>query len=358
MSARVMIASGGTGGHVFPALAVANELRNRGVDVTWLGTKKGMENKVVAEANIDLDQISALGFRGKGLLAKLSAVKGLVVGCVQALRILRNRKPQIVLGMGGFVTVPAGLMARVLNIPVVIHEQNRVVGTANKLLSLIAKHIMEAFPGTFSKKTNAMYTGNPLRTTIIDLAKTTEQTESSDNILHLLILGGSQGARALNQIVPQAIAESGITQLEIIHQCGDQWLEEASDGYKQLGLNAKVKPFIEDMAASYQWADLAICRAGAMTVSELAAVGLPSILIPYPFAIDDHQTQNARYLVSAGAAVLINDNDLTVSHLAEELSQLWNNDGNLLNMRVTLKSLARVDATQKVADICMQGIAA
>lgn len=353
---RIMIASGGTGGHVFPALAVANELRTRGVEVTWLGTKHGMENTIVPKANIQLDQISALGFRGKGLPAKLFALKGFVIGCMQALKILRSRKPHAVLGMGGFVTAPAGLMAYILRIPVVIHEQNRVVGTANKILSSVAKKILEAFPGTFPDKVEAIQTGNPLRDGIIELS-TVQTSKRQTESLHLLVLGGSQGARNLNQIVPQAISEVTNTQLEVVHQCGGQWLDETLLSYKQYGINAKVRAFIDEMAESYKWADLVICRAGAMTISELIAVGLPSILVPYPHAIDDHQTRNARYLVDAGAAVMIG-NDQLRSCLTAELSRLCNDKNYLDVMSTAAKSLARIDATQKVADICLQEAAA
>lgn len=355
---RVMIASGGTGGHVFPALAVAKELRKQGVEVTWLGTKQGMENRVVPEADIELDQISALGFRGKGVFAKLSALKGFALSCIQTVTILRHRKPQVILGMGGFVTAPAGLVARAMRIPVVIHEQNRVIGTANRLLAKIAKRIMEAFPDTFPDNLSAVHTGNPLRNNIIELAKTTQAEKPQHNTIHLLILGGSLGARTLNQIVPRAIASSKITQLDVVHQCGKQWLEETSCEYQQTKVNVQVKAFIDDMAASYRWADLVICRAGAMTISELAAVGLPSILVPYPYAIDDHQTSNARYLVDAGAAVLIADKELTVTGLAKELTQLVRDQQRLSTMRAALAPLARIDATQRVTEICLQEIAA
>ena len=347
-----MIVSGGTGGHVFPALAVANELRERGIEVTWLGTQRGMENRIVPEAGIELDQISALGFRGKGLLAKLNAIKGFAIGCMQALTILHHRKPQLVLGMGGFVTAPAGIVARLLNIPLVIHEQNRVIGTANKLLMPIARQIMEAFPGTFPDKASAIHTGNPLRNDISHLAST-QTNKPQSHRLHLLVLGGSQGARNLNQFVPKALADTQYAQLDVIHQCGEQWLEETSQQYIKLGVNAQVKAFIDDMAQSYQWADLVICRAGAMTVSELAAVGLPSILVPYPHAIDDHQTSNARFLVDADAALMIEDSQLQ-HRLAEQLSRLCNQRERLHAMSAAARALARIDATQRVADICLR----
>jgi UDP-N-acetylglucosamine--N-acetylmuramyl-(pentapeptide) pyrophosphoryl-undecaprenol N-acetylglucosamine transferase len=357
MVMRVMIASGGTGGHVFPALAVANQMREQGVIVTWLGTKKGMENRVVPDADIELDRISALGFRGKGLLAKIAALKGFSIGCIQTIKIIRYRKPDVVLGMGGYVTAPAGLIAWLLRIPVVIHEQNRVVGTANKILSKIATKIMQAFPETFPVQNNAIDTGNPLRRDIIKASELTKVSKSKNNAIHLLIVGGSQGARTLNQIVPQAIAETK-AELDIVHQCGEQWLEETSEQYKQLGVKASVQAFLNDMAASYQWADLVICRAGAMTISELAAVGLPSILVPYPYAIDDHQTRNAGYLVDAGAAVLVEDQNLTKHHLAEVLLKLVNNNQALSTMSSALKPLARMDATCQVVDICLQEAAA
>ncbi|MCH9698909.1 MAG: undecaprenyldiphospho-muramoylpentapeptide beta-N-acetylglucosaminyltransferase [Gammaproteobacteria bacterium] len=354
MTASIMIASGGTGGHVFPALAVADDLRTSGINVTWLGTQHGMENRVVPEAGIPLDQISASGFRGKGVLGKFKAIQGLLLSCIQAFRILRHRKPGLLLGMGGFVTVPAGVMAYLLRIPVVIHEQNRVVGTANQLLKLIARRIMQAFPDAFPDKYHAIFTGNPLRKTFIDKGIDKSPTESSEGRTHLLIVGGSQGAKTLNQVIPGAIAECALTDIDIIHQCGEQWLDETQNSYQQHNIDAQIVTFFDNMAEQYQWADIVICRAGAMTISELCAVGLPSILIPYPHAIDDHQTRNADYLVDAGGAILIADKDLTEQSLAQQFSALLANPSRLATMRNAVKSLAKPDATKHVADICKE----
>lgn len=354
MTASIMIASGGTGGHVFPALAVADDLRNSGIHVTWLGTRHGMENRVVPEAGFSLDQISASGFRGKGVFGKFKAIQGLLLSCIQAFKILRNRKPGLLLGMGGFVTVPAGFMAFLLRIPVVIHEQNRVVGTANQLLKVISRRIMQAFPDAFHDKYHAVFTGNPLRETFIHTSLTQQNENSSAGQKHLLIVGGSQGAKTLNQVIPGAIAKSTLTDIDIVHQCGEQWLDETRSNYQKYGVDAQVITFIDNITEQYQWADIVICRAGAMTISELCAVGLPSILVPYPHAIDDHQTRNAEYLVEAGGAILIADKDLTKQSLAQQFSALLRDQQRLAAMRKAAKKLARPDATRQVADICKE----
>lgn len=354
MTASIMIASGGTGGHVFPALAVADDLLSSGFDVTWLGTRHGMENRVVPEAGIALDQISASGFRGKGIFGKFKAIQGLLLSCIQAFRILRNRKPGLLLGMGGFVTVPAGFMACLLRIPVVIHEQNRVVGTANQLLKLIAKRIMQAFPDAFQDKYHAVFTGNPLRQAFVSVSLANQRVDSPNGRKHILVVGGSQGAKTLNQMIPGAIAESGLSDIDIVHQCGEQWLNETRDSYQRHSINARVVTFIDNMAEQYQWADLVICRAGAMTISELCAVGLPAILVPYPHAIDDHQTRNAEYLVDARGAILIHDKELTEPSLAQQLSELLGDETRLEAMRKAVKNLAKPEATRQVADICKE----
>lgn len=360
MSGRIVIMAGGTGGHVFPALAVAEEMRTRGWQVSWLGTQKGLESRVVPAHHIDIDWLSVEGMRGKGLLAKLTAVVHLVQACIQARRILRQREPDVVLGMGGFVAGPGGLMAKWLGIPLVVHEQNRIPGTTNRwLVKLAASKVLEAFPNSFAASIKATCTGNPLRKTFIqastsnDSMQKREWTPNSGRALRVLVLGGSQGAKVLNDNVPEALAglqnlPSG-AQIQIKHQTGSAMHAEVADRYQALGVNAEVLDFIHDMASAYQWADLMICRAGAMTVSEVAASSLPAIFVPLLTAIDDHQTANARYLSESGAALLLPQPELNPSNLRKLIQQTMT---VLPVMSQHAKSKARLDATQTVADIC------
>lgn len=344
----VVIMAGGTGGHVFPALAVAEEMRARGWQVSWLGTRKGLESRVVPAHKIDIDWLSVEGMRGKGLLSKFTAVWRLAQACLQARRILRQRKPDVVLGMGGFVAGPGGLMAKVLGIPLVIHEQNRIPGTTNRwLVKLAARKVLEAFPGSFPASVNAICTGNPLRKAFNGLPEKAEWTSASQRALRVLVLGGSQGAKVLNDNVPDALAN--LTDLSIKHQTGNAMQAEVAERYRRLGVQAEVVAFIEDMADAYQWADLIICRAGAMTVSEVAACGLPAIFVPLLHAIDDHQTANARYLCEAGAALLLTQPDLNASNLRKLIEQTMT---ALPTMSLAAKSQSKLDATQTVADIC------
>lgn len=349
MSGRIVIMAGGTGGHVFPALAVAQEMLERGWQVSWLGTPKGLESRVVPAHGIDLDCLAVEGMRGKGLWSKLIAVFKLIQACLQAGRILRLREPNVVLGMGGFVAGPGGLVAKLLGIPVVIHEQNRIPGTTNRLLvKLAACKVLEAFPDSFGKSIPAICTGNPLRKAFLSLpAKAVWQPESGRN-LRILVLGGSQGAKVLNDNVPEAL--SAMNNLEVKHQTGLAMRNEVTERYRSLGMQAEVLAFIEDMTAAYQWADLIICRAGAMTVSEVAACGLPAIFVPLLHAIDDHQTANARYLCEVGAARLLPQPELNAENLRKTLQQTML---SLSSMSLAAKRMARLDATQTVTGICI-----
>ena len=346
MGKRIVIMAGGTGGHVFPALAVASCLRKQGWQVSWMGTQKGLESRVVPEHKIDIDWLTVAGLRGKGMLANLKAPFMLVLACIQAYKILRSRQPDVVLGMGGFVAGPGGVMAKVLKIPLIVHEQNRIPGTTNRILARFADVVLEAFPDSFENRTQAICTGNPLRKGFSELEGIKAEKQGSS--LHLLVVGGSQGAKILNEIVPEAA--TGISAVEIMHQTGNSMQRQVSEHYNRLGLKANVVAFIEDMVASYQWADMVICRSGAMTVSELAAAGLPSILVPYPYAIDDHQTANARYLCDANAGFIIDQDQLTVEFLAEKIKSVCD---NLQAMSSAAQGCARLDATAKVADICI-----
>ncbi len=338
--------AGGTGGHVFPALAVADLLLEMGWQVSWLGTQKGLESRVVPKNGIEIDWLSVAGVRGKGLISKITAVAGLFKACLQAFTILRRRKPDLVLGMGGFVAGPGGLMAKLLGIPLIIHEQNRIPGTTNRLLAHMANQVLEAFPGSFNKKYKAKCTGNPLRKQFLTaLEGNSRHTGQSARIL---VFGGSQGAQILNEVVPEAIAD--LNDVQIKHQAGAAMCEQVKSRYQALGVDAEVHAFIDDMVSAYQWADMVICRSGAMTVSEVAAMAVPAIFIPLPGAIDDHQTANAHYLTDAGAGQILMQKNLNAKSLAECITQVLR---QLDRMSKAAKKCARLDATEVVAGYCL-----
>lgn len=354
MAARVIVMAGGTGGHVFPALAVAETLRDRGCEVSWLGTNKGLEARVVPAAEFNLDAISVSGIRGTSLYRRLLAPFVLATACVQAVRVFRKRRPQVVLGMGGFVSGPGGLVARLLGIRLVIHEQNRIPGTTNRWLARFADQVLEAFPGTFPHKVGAICTGNPLRRSFT--RRFERQTRHGD-ALRLLVVGGSQGARFLNETVPIALAAMPKRlRVDVWHQTGSALFEATDARYRELGIPARVDPFIEDMAEAYLWADVAVCRAGAMTVSELAAAGLPAIFVPFPHAIDDHQTANARFVTEQGGALCIAQGELDAERLASELTRFCEDRSELDLMGQRIHRLARLDAADRVATLCQQEV--
>ena len=348
MSQRIVIMAGGTGGHVFPALAVAQNLQASGWQVSWMGTQKGLEARVVPANQIEIDWMTVEGIRGKGLLSKVKAGFKLIQACLQARRILKQRRPDLVLGMGGFVAGPGGLMARYLGIPLIIHEQNRVPGTTNRwLVKLAARQVLQAFPDSFPAAVKAKTVGNPLRAALIAQAAQTRQI--NDQTLRILVIGGSQGAKVLNENVPAALA--GLPEVEIRHQTGAVMQAEVANHYQQLAQAAEVQAFIEDMASAYAWADLIICRSGAMTISEIAVFGLPAILVPLQNAIDDHQTANARYLADANAAVILPQTQLSPAKLREIILEVL---PKRHRMREAALSLALPQATQSVADICLE----
>ncbi len=344
--------AGGTGGHVFPALAVAQWLREHGHDVNWMGTPWGMEARVVPAAGFTLDKIRVRGLRGKGVVSLLGAPLMLSRALWQADRILHRRSPQVVLGMGGFAAGPGGMMASLRRIPLVIHEQNRIPGTTNRWLAPWARRVLEGFPDTFADGLHPCWTGNPLRREIQQLGP---KELLPGPVLRLLVLGGSQGAGMLNDIIPKALAGME-KRIKVWHQCGTGNREAVERVYQNAGISAKVTEFIGDMAAVWQWADLAICRSGAMTVSELAAAGVPAILVPYPFAIDDHQTRNAEYLVQHGAAVLLPQDRLSVETLVQEIHRLISQPERLREMGMAARKAARLDATETVARMCLEEV--
>lgn len=355
MEARVAVMAGGTGGHVFPALAVAEALRSQGMQVFWIGTERGMESRLVPEQGFELERVQVEGLRGRGLAPILSAPIRLVAALWQAVEILRRRAPAVVLGMGGFASGPGGVAARVLGLPLVIHEQNRVPGMTNQWLARIATRVFEAFPGSFPERRGAIPTGNPVRQSISALPPPRERLLGRTGPGRLLVLGGSLGAKVLNETVPEALALiPGPERPRVRHQAGQQTLEVARRAYAAAEVEAEVTPFISEMADAYAWADLVVCRAGALTVSELAAAGVGSILIPYPHAVDDHQTGNARFLVDAGAARLVKQGDLRPSELAAQLGGLLGDPGALLTMADAARALANPDAVERIAAACRE----
>lgn len=348
-SQRIIIMAGGTGGHIFPALAVAQYLIDKNWHVSWIGTQQGMESHLIPAHNIEIDWLSVAGIRGKGLLSKINNVWALAKSCWQVFKVFRTRKPNVVLGMGGYVAGPGGLIASIIGIPLVIHEQNRVPGTTNKLLMHRAKKVLEAFPKSFNKDINALFTGNPLRTNFLMLPEKQLWTQTSQRAFRILIVGGSQGAKILNEIVPETLLN--LEHIDVKHQTGKASFESVSEIYKKSSCQVKVMPFIDDMAAAYQWADMIICRSGAMTVSEVAAAGLPAIFVPLPHAIDDHQTANARYLTDGGASILLAQRDFNKSSLSTAIKQVKD---SLQKMSMATKNKAKLNAAEMVANVCIK----
>lgn len=352
MNANVLIMAGGTGGHVFPALACAHEFQSRGYKVHWLGTPRGIENEVVPAAGLPLHLIDVSGLRGKGLVSLLKAPWQLLRSLWQARRVMRQLQPVCVLGLGGYVTGPGGLAAKFAGVPLVIHEQNAVAGTANRSLAPFAARVCEAFPDTFAASDKRRTTGNPVRT---ELFLETPRDSLANRRPRLLILGGSLGAEPLNKLLPDALAQvSEELRPEVFHQAGKQHADITRERYAAAGVMAQVAPFIKDMASAYAWADLVICRAGALTVCELAAAGLPSFLVPLPHAIDDHQTHNAEYLAKEGAAVLLPQAKTDAAALAAQLTEVMMQPEKLKAMGAIARRLARPDATRTVVDICLE----
>ena len=348
----ILIMAGGTGGHVFPALAVADELRARGVPVIWLGTQAGIEARLVPQAGYPIEWLSITGWRGKGILNTLLAPARLIVACYQALLVLLKRKPCAVLGMGGFASGPGGLMAWLLRKPLLIHEQNAVAGLTNRLLSTVASEVMEAFPGALGKKAN--YVGNPVRKDIIALPSPEQRLASHDGALRVLVIGGSLGAVRLNELVPEAVSKiDQAARPEVWHQTGLKNHDAAQALYEKFNVEARVDAFVDDMAAAYAWADVVICRAGAMTVFELAAAGVASILVPYPHAVDDHQTVNAEYLEKVDAAIVRQQKDMDAEWLRSTMTELTQQRDRLLRMAKSARSQAKPDAANEVAERCM-----
>jgi UDP-N-acetylglucosamine--N-acetylmuramyl-(pentapeptide) pyrophosphoryl-undecaprenol N-acetylglucosamine transferase len=353
MNRTMLIMAGGTGGHIFPALAVADALRDRGWTVVWLGARGGMEERLVPPRGYATVWIRFGGVRGKGWLRKLLLPAALLVAFWQSAAAIFRHRPDVVLGMGGYAAFPGGMMAALLGKPLVIHEQNAIPGMANRVLAGVADRVLAAFPDAFNGRVDVIWSGNPVRADIIRLAPPEARFAHRSGPLRVLVVGGSLGARALNETVPQALALLVMGERPVVaHQAGAAHVDALRHAYRAAGVDAEVIAFIDDMAARYGEADLIICRAGATTVAELAVAGVGSILVPFPFAADDHQTRNARYLADRGAALLMPQRELTPQSLAAVLRGLTRT--KLLEMARAARAAGKPDAVQKVADLCME----
>ncbi len=354
MSRKIMIMAGGTGGHVIPALAIAGQLRSSR-EIVWLGTKRGIEARLVPAAGYPVEWIQVEGLRGKGAAGWLASPVTLVRAVRQARAALRRRRPGVVLGCGGFASGPGGIAAWLTGAPLVIHEQNAVAGLTNRWLARIASRIAEGFPGSFPASRGALYVGNPVRPEIAGLPPPRQRFEPRNGPMRLFVFGGSQGASALNRLVPAAVAllpES--RRPRVLHQSGARERESTEAAYRAAGIQAEVCEYIDDMAAAYANADLVVSRAGASTVAELAAAGVGSILVPFPAAVDDHQTRNAEWLGRVSAAQVVSESGLTAEELANRLATLFGNGrSRLLAMAEAARALAVTNAAQRVAELCL-----
>ena len=349
----VLIMAGGTGGHIYPGLAVADALRQRDIPVRWLGAEGGMETRMVTEAGIDLDLVAIAGLRGKGFIRWIRMPLMLLRAVWQARRLLGLNRPGCVVSFGGYAAAPGGIAAWTRGIPVLVHEQNRIPGLTNRLLARFSRRILQGFPGTFPPAMSPLDSGNPVRHEVAALPDPRTRFTGRTGPVRVLVTGGSQGAQVLNQVVPEAFRKlAPAYAVEIRHQAGEKRVDEASEAYAKAGVDADVKPFIKDMAEAYAWADLVICRSGALTVAEIAAAGLASVLVPFAHAVDDHQTRNAEYLSCAGAAVILPQSSLEPQVLASALEPLLSNRERLLSMAIAARSLALPDAAEKVVAAC------
>ena len=355
---NILIMAGGTGGHIYPALAVADKLKENGFKLFWLGSEKGMENRVVPEYGYPLLKIKVSGVRGNGLLRLLFTPFMLMIALYQALMIMVKVRPVVVLGMGGFASGPGGIAAWLMRIPLLIHEQNAIAGVTNKLLAPFAVSVLAAFPDAFKASEKLKIIGNPVRENITNITDPQQRySQRDENTLKILVLGGSLGARKINEVIPLAMSKlTDGFQIEIKHQCGERHFADTEKAYADHNVNVEVLPFIDDMAKVYSWADIVICRAGALTIAELAATGVASVLIPFPYAVDDHQTSNANYLAKENAAVLIQETQLNSEKIKDLLVKWYQAPEQLLKMAIKARSLAKPTATADVAKHCMEAI--
>ncbi|MCE3003197.1 MAG: undecaprenyldiphospho-muramoylpentapeptide beta-N-acetylglucosaminyltransferase [Xanthomonadaceae bacterium] len=352
MSAPVLVMAGGTGGHIFPGLAVADELRARGVPVVWLGGSSGLETTLVPKAGLPLEQVTMAGVRGKRIRTLMAAPWQLARAVLQALAIIKRHRPRAAIAFGGYASAPGGVAARLFGVPLLVHEQNRVPGLTNRLLARLARRVLCGFPGTFRHDAGAV--GNPVRAPIAALPPPSERLAGRSGALRVLVLGGSQGARALNRALPVALARLPAGGFDVRHQAGRAGIDDARAAYAQAGVVAQIDAFVDDMAAAYAWADVVVCRAGALTLAELCAAGVGAVLVPFPHAVDDHQTRNAEYLVERGAAILRPEGPQLAEALATTLADLAADRGVVLGMAEAARRIAAPDAARRIADACLE----
>lgn len=346
----ILIMAGGTGGHIFPALAVADVLRSQGWQVTWMGAPNSMESELVPKRGYDMTLVEFSGLRGKGIMRKLLLPFTLGIALLQSALALLHSRPDVVLGMGGYITVPGGIMAVLFRRPLVIHEQNSIAGMSNKLLARFSTRVLSGFPDVLP---GAEWCGNPVRADIAALPEPQERFQGRSGKLNVLVVGGSLGAQAINACVPKALALLPEAERpDVLHQTGKQHFEPVLETYQKANITAQIAPFIDDMAAIYAQADLVICRAGALTVAELAAAGLGSVLVPFPHAVDDHQTANAKFLSDLGAATLLPQPEMTPQKLADLLRNMT--PERALEMAKLARQQAKPDAAQRVASVCTE----
>lgn len=347
----VLIMAGGTGGHIFPGLAVAEELSQRNVPVVWLGADGGLETRLVPQQRVPLETLNIGGLRGKGIGTLVRTPLRLARAVFAARMLLKRHAPRSVLALGGYAAAPGGIAARLARIPLVVHEQNRIPGVTNRLLARFAQRVLTGFPDAFAQ---AEWVGNPVRASIAALPAPATRYAGREGSLRLLVLGGSQGAQSLNAALPEVLRHRGSRlAVAVRHQCGANHFDKARAAYLAAGIEADVVPFEDDMAASYAWADLAICRAGALTLAELAAAGVPAILVPYPHAVDDHQTRNAEAMVATGAARLVAEGDDFVKRLGIALEEIGDRT-QLVKMAEAARTQAKPDAARRIADVCLE----
>lgn len=351
---RIMILAGGTGGHVLPALAVAEELIQQRVEISWVGTAKGLESRLVPLAGIAFDTIAIKGLRGKGLIGLLALPFMMLRAMAQIARIIRERKPDAILGMGGFVAGPGGLMGAMLGLPLLLHEQNSVAGWTNKCLARIARVVMAGFPSPRGIR-QSTWTGNPVRSSIALIPGPAERLSGSSSNRHILVLGGSQGAAVFNHDLPALLGLLELDNLEVWHQCGGGCdAARINAEYERYGIACRVDAFIDDMAGAYAWSHVAICRAGAMTIAEICCAGVAAILVPYPHAVDDHQAVNAEFLVKSKAALMYREDEWRQGEWTFELKRLLEAPGTLIEMASAARSLGKPEASRLVAKTCME----
>lgn len=347
----VLVMAGGTGGHIFPGLAVADELKARHVPVVWLGAEGGLETRLVPQHGLRLETLPITGLRGKGVATLLAAPLRVARAVAAARGLLRRLAPRCVLSLGGYVAAPGGIAAWLGDVPLVVHEQNSIAGLTNRLLARRARRVLTGFAGVFAQ---GEWVGNPVRASIAALPPPAQRYAGREGPLHLLVLGGSQGAQSLNAALPEVLRRRG-ARLDVVvrHQCGARHFDKARAAYMNAGIEADVVPFEDDMAAAYAWSDLVICRSGALTLAELEAAGVPSILVPYPHAVDDHQTRNAEAMVGAGAARLVAEGEDFVKRLGAAFEEIGQRP-TLVRMAGAARALARADAARRIADACME----